>query len=451
MTTRTSRRSKEIAPSPTHSGRYRPVNGTTASVSRNGAKGSSTLVTTWAATSRTAASDSVPCSASTTKRGQRGDDQRETSAIPSARLPVSSTSATAPVPRERYHSAVELEPVATTAKVTRRWPPGPARANRRHGPRNRRADTAWRAAPSAPATRRRRRRERSPPWWPCSRPRTSRQQRRRSATGRLQAPGRRVEDMVDLASPRCHCRTVVLEVASAPVATRPSPRSVRGRGMVVGHPNQPAVSGRRPRAREVPAEVDEHAAPRGARCGLCAAIGRERLRRGAEVEHDACWHADRAGGGIAIDHAPARSADRPQRLRRGADGIEVAVVAGQHERAADRGIDVAVGEARGAQRCPHRLDEQRAHGDRPAARGVDAGELAVGAKAAACQIDRVELARDRCAGARQRRRAIGEHNRRRPQRPPRGARGHDPPEVTGGCGSGWAGACCGACRGACRP
>ena len=49
-----------------------------------------------------ASSDTLRCSESTTKRGQRGVLKRRTSSTPSTTASVSSSSATAPVERVRY-------------------------------------------------------------------------------------------------------------------------------------------------------------------------------------------------------------------------------------------------------------------------------------------------------------------------------------------------------------
>ena len=186
-------------------------------------------------------------------------------------------------------------------------------------------------------------------------------------------------------------------------------------------------------------------------------VCRERLRRGAEVEHDAGGHPHRARALVDLDNAPPGGADRAQRPRRGPDGVEVAVVAGEDQRPADRRVDVTIGQARRAQRREDGLDQERTDNDGAATGGVDAGDLAVVTKAAARAVDRVELALDGRAGRRQRRLAVDEQDGCRSQRPPGRARAHDPPELAGGaccsgCGCGCGcGAGCGACWGGCSP
>ena len=71
-------------------------------MSEIGAKLSSTEVRMCSARNTIASSDTLRCSASTTKRGQRGELQRCTSATPRAIAAVSRISATAPVERVRY-------------------------------------------------------------------------------------------------------------------------------------------------------------------------------------------------------------------------------------------------------------------------------------------------------------------------------------------------------------
>ena len=102
MTTRASRTSNERAPSPIHSGRYGVANGMIASVSLIGANPSRTLVTTCTTSSAITSSEVSRCSESIANRGQRPAEKRSESRMPSTTLTVSSTSATAPVERDRY-------------------------------------------------------------------------------------------------------------------------------------------------------------------------------------------------------------------------------------------------------------------------------------------------------------------------------------------------------------
>ena len=93
--------------------------------------------------------------------------------------------------------------------------------------------------------------------------------------------------------------------------------------------------------------------PVRARRARRGAIGREGLRGRAEIELDASRDAHRAALLVHLDRPPARRRDEPSTRRGRARELgEVAVVAGQAQRSADRGIDVAVGESSGAKRNP---------------------------------------------------------------------------------------------------
>ena len=84
----------------------------------------------------------------------------------------------------------------------------------------------------------------------------------------------------------------------------------------------------------------------------------------------------------------------------GADQRVVAVVSERHQRLADGGIDVAVGQPRRAQRRRDRLDQQRADGDGLAVGGVDHRQLGVVAEARAGEVERLDDLGDRRSGGR---------------------------------------------------
>ena len=100
-------------------------------------------------------------------------------------------------------------------------------------------------------------------------------------------------------SPRRQRRTVVLEVAIAPVRiATTSPRSVGRRLAVLGDEDPPAAVGRRARDGDVAAERDEDAAAaHRVRCArLGGEIGGERLARRTQVDLDAARDPDARGG-----------------------------------------------------------------------------------------------------------------------------------------------------------
>ena len=153
-------KSDAIAPRPSHTGRQAETNGTTASINRIGANGSSMEVTMWTARNASARSETLRCTASNTNRGTRSVCTRRTLATPIATLIVSRTSATAPVPRGRYQSA--LGPDTACHLRTPRIPPRRARGSLAREP--------------APAMQDRRRRSRAlaPAGFRCSRSRLRR-------------------------------------------------------------------------------------------------------------------------------------------------------------------------------------------------------------------------------------------------------------------------------------
>ncbi len=127
---------------------------------------------------------------------------------------------------------------------------------------------------------------------------------------------------------------------------------------------------------------------------------------------------------------------------------KVAVVAGDHERRADRRVDATVRETRGAHGRVERTKETVAHRDAAPRGGVHARELRVVAEAAAREVDGREFGLDEVARGNER---VGLHREdgdgRSERVPARGGErgGHDPPETTdpppesplGGCTGCW--------------
>ena len=102
MTAIATSRSNANVPSPSHSGRYGDTNGITPSSSVIGANPSSTLVTMWITSTTITSNETSRWTASIANRGHRAVTTRTEPTIPMTTLAVSSTSATAPVPRARY-------------------------------------------------------------------------------------------------------------------------------------------------------------------------------------------------------------------------------------------------------------------------------------------------------------------------------------------------------------
>ena len=100
-------RSKLTAPTPSQNRSYDDVSGTTAAVIGMFTYPSVTADSTWTATNAVASSDRFLCSPLTANRGSPGSRPCLVTSIPSNITAVSSSSATTPVARLVYHSAVE--------------------------------------------------------------------------------------------------------------------------------------------------------------------------------------------------------------------------------------------------------------------------------------------------------------------------------------------------------
>jgi len=93
-------------------------------------------------------------------------------------------------------------------------------------------------------------------------------------------------------------------------------------------------------------------------------IGDPCFRGGAEIQTHVGWNANRASLAVDLDRLPAGRYERSYRRRlyvlrsigRLAQKAPVAVIAGQHQRIADRRVDIAVRQLGGAQRDLHRFD-----------------------------------------------------------------------------------------------
>jgi hypothetical protein len=106
VTTTASSMSNATVPRPSQNVRYDEANGTTAETQPTGAKGSSSVVSTCAATNATASSERLRCSLAVITLGQRGVASRAVPATPSTTAAVSRTSDITPVARVAYHSGL---------------------------------------------------------------------------------------------------------------------------------------------------------------------------------------------------------------------------------------------------------------------------------------------------------------------------------------------------------
>ena len=390
----------------------------------------------WTISTAIANSDTLRCTPSITKRGQRvllkASDVRRR---PSTTLAVRSSSVTAPVARVRYHRAL-----------------GPAVAS---NVSSEASSGSGQPAASVIAPSRATSRAGSPRNSSHSGARSRAENRRRAGDVGVDAAARRHADGPPAAVGRPAARRVqyVVQLCFAPTpapngrARRREPAgSQRDRlsggvqiaGVVVGDADRPAAGRYRPGGGDVAADADEQSAPQRFGCGRGGDIGGKRLRGRPVVQLDAGRHAHRRAGVVELDPPPAGGSSEAQRPP-GPQGGEVAVVARGSQRGADRGIEVAVGQLRRAQRTARGAHEQPAHRDSRAAGCIDPTELRIVTEAAARPVDAVDhLAHGRRSAAKLPR--VGRHHHdagseRSPARrlPPVGGRVHEPPETaTGG-------------------
>jgi ribonuclease E len=208
--------------------------------------------------------------------------------------------------------------------------------------------------------------------------------------------------------------------------------------MVVGDPHRPAPV--RSGAAEGDVAAEAHQGPGAGRVMDLPGgpVGREGLRRGAEVERDAVGHGDGAGGPVDADRPPSRHGGDPH--HDAGPGLahegEVAVVAELAHRAADRRVDVAAGDARRAQGDLEGLDQQGPDGGLTAAGAVDAAEVGVVAEAAAGAVHPREARAQQALGLTDGVRPGDGDERRRAERRERGGGGggdhQEPPEPAAG-------------------
>src|ERR1019366_4186477 len=245
----------------------------------------------------------------------------------------------------------------------------------------------------------------------------------------------RIENVVDvrLAAPPAPHRRARRGQAAGAQCDRLSGLLGR-RGVVVGDADRPAAGRRRAGGRDVPADAHQHATVEILYRARRGDVGRERLGGRAVVELDARRHAEGRARIVQLDASPAAGPPEADRTA-GADRGEVPVVAGGAQRGADRRVEVAVGQSRGAQRAARGTDEQPAHLRRRAAGGVDPAELGVIAEATAREVDLLDHLAYSGRRSGQLARLAGEHHHSRAQRPPRGRgthRVHEPPETPTG-------------------
>ena len=342
---------------------------------------------------------------------------------------------TTPVPRVRYQS-VRAEPAAATTPVTPR-----PRASRRRRRRRRRARRAAPAAAARRATRAPRRRGRQPRCWRRSRRRSSPRRRRRFATA-----CRRDGPSADRRCGGARRRRSASAARSCPSwrdRRRKARQPVREHRALLAWSSamrtdqppggaSPATATSPPSETSTPQPAASCAAraPRSAASAFAVAPrssstpGGTRTRRALLVELDALrgerLEARLEAVGVAMRDEP-----------------EVAVVAGEPQRAAERRRDDAVRRVRRAQRDAQRLEQKRADANGAAGGRVHARELAVVAEAAARGVDRSELVLDGRACGVESRGIDHDDDRGRPESRKRCGRAHEPPDTTtGGAGVG---------------
>ncbi len=211
--------------------------------------------------------------------------------------------------------------------------------------------------------------------------------------------------------PRRQRRTATLEVARPPSAIAivcPGASGPERWSSVTWIRQPPGGPDPAPGGGDVAAEADQHPAARSLPHRPGAAVGGPRFGGGAEVEHDPAGNPHGGARRVKLDGAVAAEPPGDQRGRhlRGrltrtlAQQRKVAVVARQHQRGANRWIDVTAGYLGGTQGYLQRLEQQRRDPHRaPPGVLVDPGQVGVGAETAAGTVDRVELARENRAGA----------------------------------------------------
>ena len=173
--------------------------------------------------------------------------------------------------------------------------------------------------------------------------------------------------------------------------------------MVVGDEDRPAALARRPRDRDVAAEIDEDAGAGRPVRGLGSPVCGQCLRGRTEVDRDPGGDADPPPLVVDLDPPPARRRDCRDlgRLAAGDDDREVAVPAKRVQRGAHGRVDVTAGGGRRADASVERLPQQRTRSN-PAAAGVaQAHHLGVGPEAAAGLVDRPQLVEEEVEGLRE--------------------------------------------------
>jgi hypothetical protein len=217
-------------------------------------------------------------------------------------------------------------------------------------------------------------------------------------------------------------------------------RLVEARRVVVGDSNRPTVVGHRPRDRDVSAEADEHADLRGPRRRASAAVGRESLGGRTQVELDSCVELDRRSLAVEPDPGPAgyRREARPEGTAvPELHAREAAVVAGEAQRLTDGRVDEPVSRGCGRDGDLDRLEQPAADPQGTVAgRRIEVDELRIFSKPAARGIDLGQLALELVVRGRKARGLRNAQQRCRPQRGERDRRqigDHEVPEVaTGG-------------------
>ena len=165
-----------------------------------------------------------------------------------------------------------------------------------------------------------------------------------------------------------------------------------------GDTDSPAARGGPPGHGDVAAEAHEHSAPDLVGDVGGGPVGRQGLRRRAQVESDATRNPHGASAGVELHVPVARhGAERLRRCGRSClDLVEVSVVAERRDGIADGRVDRPAGPLGRGEGHVERLEEKLSHLDGTSHVGVQHLELRVLAKAAAGQIEGFEVG---CQGA----------------------------------------------------
>ena len=165
--------------------------------------------------------------------------------------------------------------------------------------------------------------------------------------------------------------------------------------MVVRYPHGPSGDGRRTRDGDVSPKAHQCAGVGGEGGTHGRTVGCEGFRRRPQIEPNTSRKPDLRTIPADLDEAPPRCGEpviRRDGYRASCRNLsEVAVIADAQHRLADRGIDEALGQARGPQRGVDRSDEQVVHLGPRAVGVVQSRQIGITPEPGTGAIDVVEL------------------------------------------------------------